>query len=114
MYLQSTFPKRVRLKSEVRDPNTGGFAGRIAKWRFSSAEVSDHLKKTPLGKGIHLQLPWPNASPQQEQLRLSVAYRTPDGRTLKAERPIKVRPPVTEVVLRDHIPALPEWSPTRR
>ncbi len=44
------------------------------------------MKQTLLGRGIHLQLPWPDQPPDADRLKLQVTYRGLDGQVLEAER----------------------------
>lgn len=98
---------------EVRDPANPGLAGRIGKWKFDEVEASAMMKKTPLGEGIHLELPWPGAPPQSEQLSLLVSYQTPDGRRIDAQKNIRVELQTSALVSKAD-KAERQWSPYRR
>ncbi|MCA9151747.1 MAG: hypothetical protein KDA92_20730 [Planctomycetales bacterium] len=74
----------------VSDPTQAGPAARLAKWEFDASETVPHLKKSLLGRGIHLQLPWPNRPPDTAHLRVTVQYRNPAGRLLAAHRDFQV------------------------
>ncbi len=80
------------LQVEVIDKQQSGHAARIARWNFEASELLPHMKQSLLGRGVHLQLPWPSRPPQSSQLQVSVAYRSPTGKTLNAQRDISVDP----------------------
>ena len=110
---------------ELRDPQRTGALGQIGKWNFSAAEVATRIKKTPFGKGVHLQLPWSVGSPTTELLELHVTFEASPGRPLKASRQITVRPTTTALVnqadvevsqpgsARPNSPTASRWKPTR-
>jgi hypothetical protein len=75
----------------VLDPSQEGEAARVARWDIESTEAARHLRKTSMGRGIHLELPWPEGSPAHPNLRLYVRYVTTDGRSLETDRDIRVR-----------------------
>ncbi len=77
----------------VLDPARHGEAARIARWDLTEEDVTRELRKTVAGRGIHLELPWPDGPPDHSRLRLYVRYTTLDGRDLEADRQIIVRPP---------------------
>ena len=98
---------------EVRDPHRPGLGGRVGKWKFDAVESAAFLKQTAMGRGIHLQLPWPGAPPRNEHLVLTVAYETPDGRQLRSEKQITIRPTVSALVAQANEAERREWSPDR-
>lgn len=76
---------------EVTDPSQRGFAaGRVAKWKFDSLEARQHLRQSAMGKGVHLQLPWPAAPPQNRNLQVKVSYQLANGKTLSANKNVLV------------------------
>lgn len=77
----------------VLDPAIEGEAARVARWDFDSQEAAEHLKRTPLGDGLHFDLRWPHSPPVHRVLNLYVRYTTADGRRLQAEKQIEVDPP---------------------
>lgn len=77
----------------VLDPALEGEAARVARWDFSSREAGKHLKRTPLGDGLHFDLRWPHSPPTHRLLNLYVRYTTADGRRLQVEKQIDVEPP---------------------
>ena len=97
---------------EVRDPTAQGLAGRVAKWRFNAAETKSMMKPTLMGKGIHLQLPWPGTPPKNEELKLTVRYENEPGRLLLAEKRILVKPLTSALVAKAEAAEF-EWKPER-
>jgi hypothetical protein len=77
----------------VLDPAIEGDASRIARWDFTSQDAAGHLKRTPLGDGLHFDLRWPHSPPTHRVLNLYVRYTTADGRRLQVEKQIEVDPP---------------------
>jgi hypothetical protein len=88
----------VRVPGElsivILDPALEGADSRVARWDFSAEETARLFKKTLLGEGIHLALPWPGPPPANSKLVLFVRYRGPDGEERIAEQPIRVKPPL--------------------
>lgn len=78
------------LTITVEDPRRAGADARVARWDFNAVETVDYMKKTLLGRGIHLKLPWPNQPPDQSMLKVFATYRSTDGRQLDASRSVKV------------------------
>jgi hypothetical protein len=81
------------LDISLRDPDARPGREEIAAWRLDAREAQAKVKQSLLGRGVHLELPWPGAPPEREELTLQVSYTTVDGRTLKTEREIHVDPP---------------------
>lgn len=77
----------------VLDPAIEGEGARVARWDFDFQEAAEHLKRTPLGDGLHFDLRWPHAPPTHRVLNLYVRYTTADGRRLQVEKQIEVDPP---------------------
>lgn len=78
------------LTIAVHDASKVGDEGRIAQWDYSVEESTELLRQTLLGKGFHLQLPWPNQTPDQSELTVYTTYRSEEGRRLKTSRTIKI------------------------
>lgn len=97
---------------EVSDPSLSGMERRIGKWQFDATDAQRQMKQTMMGQGIHLQLPWPGAPPQNEDLQLSVVYETPDGRKHRAEKRLRVIP-TTQALAAKADRAEQTWSPYR-
>lgn len=80
----------------VLDPAIEGEAARVARWDFTSREAAKHLKRTPMGDGLHFDLRWPHSPPSHRLLNLYVRYTTADGRRLQVEKQIDIEPPGAE------------------
>jgi hypothetical protein len=78
------------LTISVYDPTKVGEDARIAQWEYTAEESTELLRQTLLGKGFHLQLPWPNELPDQSQLSVRTSYRSEEGRRLKTNRTIQI------------------------
>jgi hypothetical protein len=89
-YLSAAAPVAV----VVLDPYKSGKAAYVARWNFDTVDTAGLLRKSALGRGIYLNLPWPNQPPEHSQLKLYVRYLTPDGRKLGAQKDITVDVPV--------------------
>jgi hypothetical protein len=74
----------------VIDPAVEGEAARVARWDLAAADVALLFRQTALGRGIELEMPWPDAPPAHTDLHLFVRYTTSDGRRLEASQPIKI------------------------
>lgn len=74
----------------VLDPMRTDMSSRVARWNFSAVETASHMRRSLVGKGIHLQLPWPHQPPTREKLEVLAKYETPDGRELEARQLIHV------------------------
>lgn len=95
---QDTHGKLVQTPGDVSvvilDPAKQGAEARVARWDFSSDEVSRRFRKSLLGRNLQFDLPWPSDPPTNSRLHLFVRYVTADGQKLVAERIIDVDPPV--------------------
>lgn len=87
----------------VLDPAMEGEAARVARWDFTAKEAADHIKRTPLGDGLHFDLRWPHVPPTHRVLNLYVRYTTADGRRLQVEKQIEVDPPHTDDAAGDRL-----------
>ena len=67
-----------------------GAATPVAQWDFSATETRQLMKESMLGKGVHLQLPWPNRPPRSRKLNLSVTYTLASGTKVSTQRRIQV------------------------
>lgn len=81
------------LSIVVLDPKLEGAERRIARWDFDAEETEKLFKKTLLGEGIHLALPWPGEPPQNTQLMLLVRFRIGEQEHI-ADQSIRVKLPV--------------------
>jgi outer membrane murein-binding lipoprotein Lpp len=86
-------PKAGPLSIVVIDAMKKGEEARVARWDFDSIEANRELQKNFLGKGIHIELPWPNKPPEHAHLKLFVRYENLDGKKLEAHRDINVAMP---------------------
>ena len=59
---------------DVIDPSRSGIDGQIARWDFDATETTTRMKQTLLGRGIHLELPWPEDRPASARLKVQVRY----------------------------------------
>lgn len=94
------------LSVVVIDPQSSEPMRELARWEFDASETVPWVKKSLLGRGVHLQLPWPNQPPSSERLKLFVRYRTPTGDELIAQREVRVdlvatRTPAANALERD-------------
>ncbi len=89
-YLSAAAPVAVVLL----DPYKSGKAAYVARWNFDTVDTAGLLRKSVLGRGIYLNLPWPNQPPEHSQLKLYVRYVTPDGRKLGVQKDITVDVPL--------------------
>jgi hypothetical protein len=92
----------------VLDPAQEGEAARVARWDFTAEEAAEHLKRTPLGDGLHFDLRWPHGAPVNRMLNLYVRYKTPEGKQLQVEKQIEVNPPGST----GPADAAPAWTKT--
>ncbi len=67
--------------------------GRIARWEFKPHELEEML--TPIGasQGFHLSLPWQDAKPNSQSLKVYLLYELNDGRSMVNNRVIQLRKP---------------------
>ncbi len=78
------------LSIEVLDPQADPSLREFARWDFDASETVPLMKRSLLGRGIHLKLPWPAESPSTETMQLQVRYRTPAGNELVARREVRL------------------------
>ena len=98
---------------EVKDPAKSGVAGRVGKWTFDAIYAQQNLKRTTFGRGVHLEMPWPGAPPENQELELTVRYQLADGRTLQANKRIQVDPLTSVLVSKANAIEGKSWSPER-
>ena len=95
-------PNPAPLEVTVLDPKRTDTSSRVARWDFTAAETAAHMRQSLVGKGIHLQLPWPHQPPAHEELEVLATYHTTDGRVLEAKQVIRVR-----ILTNVPLPAIP-------
>lgn len=87
-----------KLSIVALDPALEGPDARVARWDLSPQQAAGLFKKTLLGEGIHIALPWPHSPPRHSELSLFVRLTRADDEELVVERPIRVkliaRPPL--------------------
>gem|GEM_PF-2749769 len=105
-------PASGEVTVEVLDPSQRGVASRVAKWKFDSLDARRHLRQSAMGQGVHLQLPWPAAPPQNRNLKVNVSYQLANGKTLSANKNILVELPTSTLVEKANA-AGQTWSPER-
>jgi len=71
------------------DPAYSGKEGYVGRWDFDTLDTAKHLKKTLIGKGIHLKVPW-SKQPEHDNLLLHVRYTTQEGEVLDQKKDIKL------------------------
>lgn len=98
-----------QLSIVVLDPQKEGKDAYVARWDFESYEAQEKMKRSLLGKGIHMQLPWPGGYPESETLVLFVRYETPDGRKIEQKKEIRVQLPLK--ISSRWTPAMQELQP---
>jgi len=85
-YVDSPGPVSVVLL----DPAYSGKEAFVARWDFDTTDSAKYLKRTLLGKGVHLKLPWTEGKPEHESLQLHVRYSTEQGEVLQQKKDIQV------------------------
>jgi len=70
-----------------------GTAAMVARWDVDAKNVHKAIVNDENGQGIQLRLPWPNAMPEHNKLRLDVRYTTADGRHLDSRADVYVTLP---------------------
>ena len=90
----------------VLDPAQEGEAARVARWDFTAEEAAEHIKRTPMGDGLHFDLRWPHGPPANRTLNLYVRFKTLEGKKLQLEKQIEVRLPGQE----DSSDGAPAWT----
>lgn len=62
----------------------------VAHWRLSAPQAASKMRRSLLGRGVHLELAWPVEPPRRSELKLEIIYTSVDGRKLRAERDITI------------------------
>jgi len=65
---------------------------RIARWDFSAAETARMFHDSTFGRGMQLEMTWPDEPPKNRELHVFVRYTTADGRQLEVDQPIRIEP----------------------
>ena len=74
----------------VLDPQVKGEQARVARWEVDGTETARSLFIVGPNRGIHLDLPWKEKSPDHSKLHLFARYETVDGRRLVADQQITI------------------------
>lgn len=72
------------------DEQAAGDQKRFARWDFEPQEVQARWRESPLGHGLHFELPWPADPPTHRHMHIFARLVTADGRKLAADKPIKI------------------------
>ncbi|MEX0867702.1 MAG: hypothetical protein WD030_10110, partial [Pirellulales bacterium] len=72
------------------DEQAAGDQKRFARWDFEPHEVQARWRESPLGHGLHFELPWPADPPTHKQMHIFARLVTADSRKLAADKPIKI------------------------
>ncbi len=78
----------------VLDRSKSGAAARIARWDRTAEETATQVQITGAGRGLHLELSWPQTVPVSDELVLFARYTTIDGRKLEARVRLDADTPV--------------------
>jgi hypothetical protein len=93
-------------QSGVSDPPDGK-PRRLQRWNFSAEEVHQAWQSSPLGDGLHLELPLEGQPLSAEPLELWARLVTPDGQKHLTKLPFDLR---HLVALRDAPLTVPEYD----
>lgn len=85
-----TLARAAPVSIVVLDRQARGEAARVARWDFSAEQVAKRLRRTSVGSGIYLELPWPLQAPAHGELQVFVRYTPDEGRRLEAEMPLAI------------------------
>ncbi|MEW4455067.1 hypothetical protein AB1L30_20540 [Bremerella sp. JC817] len=85
-YVDSPAPVSVVLL----DPAYSGEDAFVGRWDYDTTDSAKYLKRTLLGKGIHLKIPWSEGKPEHESLQLHVRYTNDQGEVLQEKKNIQI------------------------
>ncbi|MGQ9563808.1 MAG: hypothetical protein ACUVTH_09775 [Thermogutta sp.] len=77
----------------VVDPAVRGPNARVARWDLQPEEVRSYAVRRGDVTGFLLELPWPNRSPDHEDLKVFLRYYKPNGDSLEAQGDVRVSLP---------------------
>lgn len=78
---------------ELRDPDQPTPAKqRIARWKLTPQQAHRKMRKSLLGRGVHLELAWPGKPPKADDYELVVTYTAGDTK-LTSKREVRIDPP---------------------
>lgn len=77
----------------VLDRQASGQAARVARWDFTAEQVGQRIRRTSVGSGIHLEMPWPSQPPAHKELQIFVRYEVDASHQLEAAMPVALELP---------------------
>ena len=77
----------------VLDRQAHGQTARVARWDFTAEQVAQRMRRTSVGSGIYLELPWPSQAPAHGDLQVYVRYAADDSHQFEADMPVTVELP---------------------
>ena len=78
---------------ELRDPEQATPAKQsIARWKLTPEQADAKMRKSLLGRGVHLELAWPTEPPKAGDYEIAVTYIA-GGKKLTAKREVRIDPP---------------------
>lgn len=69
----------------------GGEGACIATWEIPAADALAHFRRTSRARGLHFTLPWQNAAPAADHVRLHVRLTTFDGKSFETDATVRAR-----------------------
>lgn len=86
-------PQAGAVYVKLTDPQAPATDRPLAQWQLTAEQAARKIRRSLLGRGVHLELAWPARPPRRKELELSVIYATADGRKLTAQRKVRIDPP---------------------
>ena len=78
---------------ELRDPDQATPEKQtIARWKLTPQQAHAKMRRSLLGRGVHLELAWPNEPPPSGEYEVAVTYNT-SNEQLTATRAVHIDPP---------------------
>lgn len=77
----------------VVEESVEGQTKRLGRWEFSPEELAERIEPVGSGQGIHLQLPWQEATPETKVVEAFVRFTDDTGITMVNHRQIHLRKP---------------------
>jgi hypothetical protein len=77
----------------VLDRQSQGDAARVARWDFTREQVTQRMRRTSVGSGIYLELPWPAQAPAHRDLQVFVRYGADEPRQFEVDTSIGIELP---------------------
>lgn len=76
------------------DPQLPADRARVARWDVSPQEAGDSFRKSLLGHGMHLDLPWAAVPPTGRDFELHVRVLSESGEEFRTSLPVRIDPPL--------------------